>query len=204
MTKALITTEMLNGQNGNTKKKTATKKFDFTVIGDRLRTVRCSNYSNVHPTGVVNRFTCPNSPLPATTVQSKGQIFYRRNSDSIIGFFFISEEGIVFCINTIQEGPTYYTTLLNPGSTTNSYYERISCLVGDSNFKHLLFEDLSCSWEERKRSDSVLWQTPLHKRNTPTSKLTTQKHYQNMDYTTIVDRLRTVSWSNDSKPTRVI
>ena len=34
--------------------------------------------------------------------------------------------------------------------------------------------------------------------------VTTQKSHQNFDYTTIVDRLRTVSFSNDSQPTGVV
>ena len=55
----------------NTKK--VTKKFDYTAIADRLRTVSWSNYS--HPTGVVNLFTGPTFPLPATAVLSKGHTF---------------------------------------------------------------------------------------------------------------------------------
>ena len=51
ITKALIPTKMSNEQNDNTK---TPKKFDYTAIADRLRTVIWSNYS--HPTGVVNRF----------------------------------------------------------------------------------------------------------------------------------------------------
>ena len=31
-----------------------------------------------------------------------------------------------------------------------------------------------------------------------------KKHHQNFDYTTIADRLRTVSWSNSSYPTGVV
>ena len=34
--------------------------------------------------------------------------------------------------------------------------------------------------------------------------VTTQKRHQNFDYTTIADRLRTVSWDNDSHPTGVV
>ena len=33
---------------------------------------------------------------------------------------------------------------------------------------------------------------------------TIQKRHQNFDYTTIADRLRTVSWSNNSHPTGVV
>ena len=44
---------------------------------------------------------------------------------------------------------------------------------------------------ERKRSDSVLWQKPLHPQENPKSNMTTQKRNQNSDYTTIADRLKT-------------
>ena len=57
MTKAPTPTEMSKGQSDNTNN--ATKKFDYTAVADRLRTVSWSNYS--HPTGVVNRFTGPPS-----------------------------------------------------------------------------------------------------------------------------------------------
>ena len=53
MTKAHTPTEMSKGQSDNINN--ATKKFDYTAVADRLRTVSWSNYS--HPTGVVNRFT---------------------------------------------------------------------------------------------------------------------------------------------------
>ena len=46
MTKAPTPTEMSKGQSDNTNN--ATKKFDYTAVADRLRTVSWSNYS--HPT----------------------------------------------------------------------------------------------------------------------------------------------------------
>ena len=36
------------------------------------------------------------------------------------------------------------------------------------------------------------------------NQLTTKKHHQNFDYTTIADRLRTASWSNNNHPTGVV
>ena len=57
MTKALIPTEISEGQHDN---KYVTKKFDYTAIADRLRTVRWSTYS--HPTGVVYRFYMTHLP----------------------------------------------------------------------------------------------------------------------------------------------
>ena len=55
---------------------------------------------------------------------------------------------------------------------------------------------------KRKRSDSVLWQKPLHPHKIPKSNIITHKQNatKNFDYTTIV----AVSWSNDSHPTGVI
>ena len=66
MTKA-PTAEMIIGQSDNTNN--ATK----SSITQRLRTVSWSNYS--HTTGVVNQFTSPTFPLPATAVFSKGHTF---------------------------------------------------------------------------------------------------------------------------------
>ena len=57
----------------------------------------------------------------------------------------------------------------------------------------------------RKRSDSVLWQKPLHPQKNPKKQRDNiQKATKNFDYTTIVDQLRTVSWSNSSHPTGVV
>ena len=49
MTKAPTPTEMSKGQSHNANN--ATKKFDYTAVADRLRTVNWSNYG--HPTGVI-------------------------------------------------------------------------------------------------------------------------------------------------------
>ena len=64
MTKAPTPAEISKGQSDNTNN--ATKKFDSTAIADLLRMVRWSNYS--HPTGVLNWFTGPTFPLPATAM----------------------------------------------------------------------------------------------------------------------------------------
>ena len=48
---------------------TPQQKFDYTAVGDRLRTSSWSNYGN--PTGVVNRFMGPTFPLPTTAMLSK-------------------------------------------------------------------------------------------------------------------------------------
>ena len=58
---------------------------------------------------------------------------------------------------------------------------------------------------KRKRSDSVLWQNPLHSQKKSINQRDNTKNVtKNFDYTTIVDRLRTVSWSNNSHPTGVL
>ena len=54
-----------------------------------------------------------------------------------------------------------------------------------------------------------IWLSPVTKTPTPTeqSKKQRGKHKnatKNFDYTTIADRLRTVSWSNSSHPTGVV
>ena len=45
---------------------------------------------------------------------------------------------------------------------------------------------------------------PIHRQKNPKSKMTTQNATKNFDCTTIADRLRTVSWGNDSHPTGVV
>ena len=59
-----IPVETSKGQSDNTNN--ATKKFDYTAIADRLRTVRWSN--NCHPTGVVKLvYGYPTLPLTAVS-----------------------------------------------------------------------------------------------------------------------------------------
>ena len=58
VTKAPTPAELSKGQN-DININNVTKKFDYTAVADRLRTVSWSNYC--HPTGVVNRFTGPPS-----------------------------------------------------------------------------------------------------------------------------------------------
>ena len=57
---------------------------------------------------------------------------------------------------------------------------------------------------KRKRSDSVLWQKSLPPQKNPKSNVTTQKRPNNFNYTTIADRLLTVSCSNSSHPTGAV
>ena len=75
MTKAPTPAEKSKGQNDNINN--VTKKFDYTAVADRLRTVSWSNYC--HPTGVVNRFTGPTFPLPV----EEGQ---RHTEFHLVGF----------------------------------------------------------------------------------------------------------------------
>ena len=60
--------------------------------------------------------------------------------------------------------------------------------------------------EEKKE---VIWLSPVTKTPTPTDLSNKQRDNikdatKNLDYTTIADRLRTVSWSNNSHPTGVV
>ena len=60
--------------------------------------------------------------------------------------------------------------------------------------------------EEKKE---VIWLSPMTKAPTPTEKSKKQRDNiknanKNFDYTTIADRLRTVSWSNSSQSTGVV
>ena len=56
-----------------------------------------------------------------------------------------------------------------------------------------------------KRSDSVLWQKPIHpQKNKKKQRDNIKNATKNFDYTTIADRLRTVSWSNSSYSTGVV
>ena len=96
----------------------------------------------------------------------------------------------------------------------NSRYNRIPDIMAMLAAWLAVLSSYTCAWvsvrstapvqRKRKGSDSVLWQKPLHPLKNPKSNVTTQKMYQNFDYTTITDRLRTVSWGNDSDPTGVV
>ena len=66
MTKALTPTEMSKGQSDNTNN--ATKKFDYTAVADRLRTVSWSNYS--HPTGVFKCKIVWNCNIPSISASA--------------------------------------------------------------------------------------------------------------------------------------
>ena len=57
---------------------------------------------------------------------------------------------------------------------------------------------------KRKRSDSVLWQSPYTHRKIQKATWQHKNATKNFYYTTIADRLRTVSWGNDSHPTPVV
>ena len=51
---------------------------------------------------------------------------------------------------------------------------------------------------------SLMTKAPTPTEKNPKSSVTTQNATKNFDYTTIADRLRTVSWGNDSHPTGVV
>ena len=62
-------------------------------------------------------------------------------------------------------------------------------------------------YSQEKKED--IWLSPVTKAPTPTEKCKKQRDNiknatKNFHYTTIADRLRTVSWSNSSHPTNVV
>ena len=57
---------------------------------------------------------------------------------------------------------------------------------------------------KRKLSDSALWQKPNHPQKIQKATWQHKNATKNLDNTTIADRLRTVSWSNNSHPTGVV
>ena len=64
---------------------------------------------------------------------------------------------------------------------------------------------LPIAWEKKEE----IWLSPMTKAPTPTEKSKTQHDNTKnatkyFDYTTIADRLRTVSWGNSSHPTGVV
>ena len=57
---------------------------------------------------------------------------------------------------------------------------------------------------KKKTSDSVIRQKPLHQQKNKKATGQHKKATDHFDYTTIADRLRTASWSNDTHPTGVV
>ena len=86
MTKAPTPAEMSKGQSDNTNNDT--KKFDYTVVADRLRTVSWNNYG--HPTGVVNLVT----QIKQHTVQNTFVHMHtkRRASKTVIYMYYAAEK----------------------------------------------------------------------------------------------------------------
>ena len=42
---------------------------------------------------------------------------------------YFSDEGEVYCVNTITSGATYFTTVFNPGSVDGINFHRFTCYV---------------------------------------------------------------------------
>ena len=45
----------------------------------------------------------------------------------MLGMF--SEEGIVYCVNSVFDGTEFHTTVINPGNVSQSNHQRFSCYV---------------------------------------------------------------------------
>ena len=91
-----------------------------------------------------------------------------------------------------------------------SYQKRQSDITRQDIFKsnwYISWLTRLNQWEKEKREE--IWHSPITKAPTPTekSKKATRQHKnatKNFDYTTIADRLRTVSFGNDKHPTGVV
>ena len=99
---------------------------------------------------------------------------------------------------------------VNCGKGTNLYYcSRILVLHCDfeESFPNQGCFDIfikNVSEEKRKISDSVQWQKPLYLQKIQKAMRQHKNVTKNFDYSTIANRLRTVSWGNDSHPTGVV
>ena len=73
--------------------------------------------------------------------------------------------------------------------------------------KYKNYGRLNDSWIIREKQEEIwpiLWQKPLHRQKIQKATWQHKNATKNFDYTTIADRLRTVSWSKDSHPTGVV
>ena len=97
MTIAPTPAEMSKGQSDNTNN--ATKKFGYTAVSDRLRTVSWSNYG--HPTGVVNLVYGPNFPTPRNSHVIKRIHLIIRRYPQIFADIFYSINVFLIAINIL-------------------------------------------------------------------------------------------------------
>nr|XP_022322382.1 uncharacterized protein LOC111123938 isoform X5 [Crassostrea virginica] len=81
-------------------------------------------FSYIHNTGSVQ--TCTSSSELSTCSDWRRMIFDYTKCSTIQAF---SAEGRVHCVNTIQSGSTFYTSLFNPGTVDEASYFRFTCFA---------------------------------------------------------------------------
>ena len=159
----------------------------------------------------ISVMNCRNSTFPVEISQVKSPIINKGLPISKSGKMSLTICPLNSC--SAQDGDLFTrTNLRNPACEWFKWQKRNSnrlvqkCTVLTDFFAFIAISNIrkTSMKRKRKRSDSVLWQKPLHRQKNPKSNMTTQKCHQNFHYTTIADRLRTVSWDIDSHQTGVV
>ena len=101
-------------------------------------------------------------------------------------------------VSTIPRNFNFNTLLLS--IHVSGYFSYLSFLIvlfiGWLLFHSLEKHEYLQIERKRRRSDPVLWQNPLYQQKIRNQRTTHTNATKNFDYTTIADRLMTVSWSN--------
>ena len=124
-----------------------------------------------------------------------------RNHKSITVLLNNQEFFLIFLFNNILY--VYSKRSIRYQNATKNF-NNILYFISNRSISNTSYVFHTCSKRKRKRSDSILWQKPLHQQKCQKGKVTTQQHTKKFDYTAVADRLRTVSWSNYSHPTGVV
>ena len=84
--------------------------------------------------------------------------------------------------------------------------ERIEWMNNKRDVRMQLMNGVMKEWINKsiEKTRHLIMTKPLHPQKNQKCNVTAQKCHQNAIYKTIVDRLRTVSWSSDSHPTGVV
>ena len=82
-------------------------------------------------------------------------------------FLFLTEEGSVFCVNTVVNGDTFYTALYNPGVVDDNLYHRFTCYVSSkwgSIFFSVLIKEESLVGQDMSANRGLKEKYPLKKK----------------------------------------
>ena len=129
--------------------------------------------------------------LEFTSLNSFSNISRLKSRKSPISKIQVARPGIELRTPCYASHELKHSTTIAPFST----------IALDKRYIHDTMKHTMRQKEKRTRSDSA---SPMTKAPKFNNQLTTQKHHQNFDYTTIADRLSTVGWSNNSHPTGVV